>query len=551
MVLKPFKKNPLPTLFLITIFTIIFLHLWSRNEVSTKIYQNFGKRPKWYQIIAQKFGKRKIRVGLVNINSETSQSIIESMHGAAAEIVKVEFQHVDGNVQWDDLFPGCINEDEPKQQKCPEIPMPPRMEEHREFDVVVADVPCPKGGDENGFGSRDVFRLQVNLVVAQLLVKNEGEIYHVNRLKYAVLMGSCGPMWEIFRCDDLVWNEGILSIYKPDLRKLKQKMVMPVGSCQVAHPFAEPGQEEWQKGPINSSLYHQQRVAYATVLHSSEAYVCGAIALAQSIIKSNSTRDLILLADDHISEKSWRGLEAAGWKIKRIKRIRSPHAKKYAYNEYNYSKLRLWQLTEYDKIVFIDSDLIVLRNLDEFFVYPQLSAVQNNGHIFNSGIMVLEPSECAFQTLMQKRYTMGSYNGGDQGYLNEIFPWWHRWPGRAQMLKMFVINEKDLSRRSGEVLSMKNYYTIHYLGLKPWMCYQDYDCNWDNLESQKHACDWAHEKWWQVYNAMPKDLKAYCELTPKMDAKIKKWRGKARNASLPDGHWKIEIKDPRMHKWAE
>lgn len=286
---------------------------------------------------------------------------------------------------------------------------------------------------------------------------------------------------------------------------------------------------------------YQPREAYVTVLHSSEAYVCGAIALAQSIIQSNSTKELVLLADDYISAKSLEGLKAAGWKIKRIKRIRSPHAPKDAYNEWNYSKLRIWQLLEYDKVIFIDSDFIVLRNLDEFFVYPQLSAVGNDGYRFNSGLMLVEPSKCTFQTLMRKRFTVASYNGGDQGFLNEVFTWWHRWPGRVNFLKFFG----DANDLRGSIPT--NLYTIHYLGVKPWMCYQDYDCNWDMLGFQKFASDLAHQKWWQVYEAMPENLRPYCELTPRMDARIKKWRRKAKNASLPDRHWRMKVNDPRMH----
>ena len=93
----------------------------------------------------------------------------------------------------------------------------------------------------------------------------------------------------------------------------------------------------------------------------------------------------------------------------------------------------------------------------------------------------------------------------------------------------------------------ENLYAIHYLGLKPWMCYQDYDCNWDIQEYQQFASDFAHKKWWKIYQAMPKKLRPFCKLTPKMDARIKKWRAKAENANLPDRHWKIKVKDRRRH----
>lgn len=177
---------------------------------------------------------------------------------------------------------------------------------------------------------------------------------------------------------------------------------------------------------IMSSTKTPKREAYATVLHSSEGYVCGAITLAQSLLQTGTKRDLILLIDSSISTTKRDALAAAGWTIRLIKRIRNPLAEKNTYNEYNYSKFRLWQLTDYDKIIFIDADIIVLRNLDLLFHFPQMSATGNDVSIFNSGIMVIEPSNCTFRVLMKNIKDIVSYNGGDQGFLNEIFVWWHR-----------------------------------------------------------------------------------------------------------------------------
>ncbi|KDO37923.1 hypothetical protein CISIN_1g041855mg, partial [Citrus sinensis] len=188
---------------------------------------------------------------------------------------------------------------------------------------------------------------------------------------------------------------------------------------------------------LNYTTYHQ-REAYVTILHSSEAYVCGAIALAESIIQKNSSRDLVLLHDKSISGKSLRSLRAAGWKTKWISRIRSPFAKKDSYNEWNYSKLR-------------------------FFFYPELSAAGNDKVLFNSGVMVIEPSLCKFEDLMLKSFQVSSYNGGDQGFLNEVFTWWHRLPKRINHLKVFS-KQDDKEHQVGDGL-----YAIHYLGLKPWM----------------------------------------------------------------------------------
>ncbi|KAH8490937.1 hypothetical protein H0E87_023173 [Populus deltoides] len=503
----------------------------------------------WFDgLIEKKTDSEPIKIGLVNVDDHVKHAY-DRMHGQV-ETVSVDFRPVSKELKWESFFPEWIDEDARwHQPSCPEVPMP-RLDDYRDLDVILARVPCGSGSEKQGI--RDVFRLQVNLVVANLVVANGLTKGGGDRTVYVVFMGSCGPMQEIFRCDDLMTRLGDYWVYKPELRRLRQKVQMPVGSCQIAplgrlltgsqgtqrHSMA---QYSTARKPIDDILYHHQRVAYATVIHSSEAYVCGAIALAQSIIQNNSTNDLVLLHDSSLSPESLGGLRAAGWKTKLIQPIRSPFARKDSYNEWNYSKLRLWQITDYDKVIFIDADLIVLKNIDKFFAYPQLSAAPNDKVLFNSGVMVIEPSTCLFEDMMSKRNKLLSYNGGDQGFLNEAFTWWHRLPTRLNYLKIF----KNKGNPDHEM--QKGPYTIHFLGLKPWACYKDYDCNWDMVDRHIFASDSAHKRWWQVYDAMPKKLQQYCGLTKHMDARIRKWRGKAKNASLPDGHWKINVKDPRQY----
>lgn len=233
-----------------------------------------------------------------------------------------------------------------------------------------------------------------------------------------------------------------------------------VGFCFVA------GREVWRNFMLQTPKpntttphnhhHHKRRKpkeAYVTILHSSEAYVCGAIALAQSLLQTNTTKHLLLLADNSITPKSLDALNAAGWDIMKIDRIRSPFAEKGSYNEWNYSKLRIWQLANYDKVIFIDSDLLILKNIDSFFALPQLSAAANNKMRFNSGVMVVEPSGCLFEELMANSFELESYNGGDQGFLNEVFTWWHRLPSTVNHLKIFQNDSLD----SGHDLSIYIY----------------------------------------------------------------------------------------------
>ncbi|KAG2260084.1 hypothetical protein Bca52824_079378 [Brassica carinata] len=513
-------------------------------EIRYSLPTSVNRNPRWFQLIKNHLPEKKIRVGLLNIEENelesyeaTGTSILENVHVTLAPLPK--------NLTWESLFPVWIDEDHKwHEPTCPEVPLPRVEGTDADVDVVVVKVPCDGVSEDKGL--RDVFRLQVNLAAAKLVVESGWR--NVDRAVYVVFIGSCGPMQEIFRCDERVRRVGEYWVYRPNLEKLKQKLDMPVGSCQIATPVTQLDQEAWRRQNETlasrttlSSSSGAQRVGYVTLLHSSEVYVCGAIALAQSIRQSGSTHDMILLHDDYITNSSRIGLSRAGWKLRRVERIRSPFSRKDSYNEWNYSKLRVWQVTDYDKLVFIDADFIIAKNVDYLFSFPQLSAAGNDEVLFNSGVMVLEPSACLFKELMLNSFKIKSYNGGDQGFLNEYFVWWHRLSKRVNRMKYFGAESKNNQKRH----LPDNLEGIHYLGLKPWLCYRDYDCNWDLKSRRVYASESVHEKWWEVYDKMPKKLRGYCGLTGKMVKNIEKWRKLAKVNGLPERHWSIQVRDPR------
>jgi glycogenin glucosyltransferase len=94
------------------------------------------------------------------------------------------------------------------------------------------------------------------------------------------------------------------------------------------------------------------------------------------------------------------------------------------------TKLHVFRLTQYTKILFLDADVLPLRPLSHLLALPHdFSAVPDVGwpDIFNSGVMALTPSDSSFEELRELLKTRGSWDGGDQGLLNE---WrgdnWHR-----------------------------------------------------------------------------------------------------------------------------
>ncbi|KAE8683624.1 UDP-glucuronate:xylan alpha-glucuronosyltransferase 2 [Hibiscus syriacus] len=459
------------------------------------------------------------------------------------ETIPIDFERVSELFKWQDLFPEWIDEEEEGEvPKCPELPMPD-FDKYPNLDLTVVKLPCKYPID--GW-SREVFRLQVHLIAANLATKKGKRGW--NWKTKVVFLSKCRPMLEMFRCNDLVKQEGEWWYYEPEVAKLEQKVSFPVGSCKLALPLWGRGNDEvFDITKIKHATGNTKREAYATVLHSSETYVCGAITLAQSLLKTGTKRDLILLLDDSVSKQRRDTLKAAGWKLRFIKRIRNPRAEKHSYNEYNYSKFRLWQLTDYEKVVFIDADIMVLRNLDHLFNFPQMTATGNDVWIFNSGIMVIEPSNCTFKLLMNKREEILSYNGGDQGFLNEVFVWWHRLPRRVNFLKNFWSNDSNERGLKEQLFAADppKLYSIHYLGLKPWLCYRDYDCNWNKRDHHVYASDAAHKRWWKFYDTMDEKLHNFCGLTKRRKVELDWDTKKAKDAGFKDKHWKIKITDPR------
>ncbi|XP_016433461.2 putative UDP-glucuronate:xylan alpha-glucuronosyltransferase 3 [Nicotiana tabacum] len=468
-------------------------------------------------------------VGLLNFNDSEIDQLKQLLPDAEHVILNLDY--VPNNMTWETLYPEWIDEEEEFEvPTCPSLPQIQFPGKPR-IDLIVVKLPCKKSKD----WYRDVARLHLQLAAARLAATNKG--YHP---VHVLLVTENFPTPNLFTCKELVVREGNAWLYEPNLNTLREKLNLPVGSCELAVPLK--AKANWHSGNI-------RREAYATILHSAHVYVCGAIAAAQSIRLAGSTRDLVILVDETISDYHREGLAAAGWKIHTIQRIRNPKAEKDAYNEWNYSKFRLWQLTDYDKIIFIDADLLILRNIDFLFEMPEITAIGNNATLFNSGVMVVEPSNCTFQLLMDHIDEIESYNGGDQGYLNEIFTWWHRIPKHMNFLKHYWEGDEEEKKEMKTRLFGADppvLYVLHYLGLKPWLCFRDYDCNWNVEKLQEFASDVAHRTWWKVHDAMPENLHKYCLLRSKQKAALEWDRREAEKANYSDGHWKIKIKDSRL-----
>lgn len=149
-----------------------------------------------------------------------------------------------------------------------------------------------------------------------------------------------------------------------------------------------------------------KRKAYTTIL-STDSYLPGVLALFESIKRTNtSISDFVVIINQGIKKETINKLKENGIIVKMIPQIEVPQEikeKNILFPHWNntFDKFNIFDLTEYDKVVYLDSDIYVSENIDELFEKQNLSAVvagksypfNKNWNELNSGVMVIEPKE--------------------------------------------------------------------------------------------------------------------------------------------------------------
>ena len=189
-------------------------------------------------------------------------------------------------------------------------------------------------------------------------------------------------------------------------------------------------------------------------------------------------------------------LRARGWRVRDVEPIPNPAGKaQLLFPRFAtvFAKLRAWELTEWERIVVLDADTLVLQNVDDLFERRTFAAAPDfflPDH-FNSGVMVLDPSAGTFARMMDALHAAGSYDGGDQGFLNTFFPDWyampveHRLPvgyNMANFIYQFLRGHPSLREKLEREVKV-----LHYLVQEPWQA--------------RSTLTGGSAAWWKMYGA--------------------------------------------------
>ncbi|WP_454851379.1 glycosyltransferase [Rhizobium binxianense] len=230
------------------------------------------------------------------------------------------------------------------------------------------------------------------------------------------------------------------------------------------------------------------RRAYVTLVTNAD-YAMGATALARSLRRTGTGADIVVLHTGGVDRPALLPLEALGCRLVEVEHLplsdafNERHARGRLHSAApftkgrkpdfhspldNFCKLRLWQLIEYERCVFIDADAIVLKNVDRLFLYPEFSAAPNvyeslaDFHRMNSGVFVATPSEETFRRMLDVLDQPDAFwRRTDQTFLETFFPDWHGLPVYFNMLQYVWFTMPRL-------WDWRSISILHYQYEKPW-----------------------------------------------------------------------------------
>ncbi|KAI6243948.1 hypothetical protein M3Y99_00062200 [Aphelenchoides fujianensis] len=171
--------------------------------------------------------------------------------------------------------------------------------------------------------------------------------------------------------------------------------------------------------------------AYVSVL-SSDDFLLAARVMAHTLQKHhNSSIPYLLLYTEDVGEDSLRVLRNQEVLLRRVDKIDTPLLETHPAKKFQYTKIQLWSLVEYEALVYLDLDTIVLDSVDELFDCGPFCASLRHSDMFNSGVFVLRPNRTVYEEMLNSTAELTSY-----GLLQHLL-WQVKWA------KMFDPNAPD------------------------------------------------------------------------------------------------------------
>ena len=170
--------------------------------------------------------------------------------------------------------------------------------------------------------------------------------------------------------------------------------------------------------------------AVTTLISGGQGFFLGAVGQKGLLNKYSDWPHVVMVEEGSYPKSHLDYLEKIGSTVKIVPPIRTQKTKFRATRwPRTFTKLNLWSLTEYEHVLFLDSDAYPYQQIDEFFGQwePDFLAATTfgprNPNRFRSGMMVVKPDEDRYNQLLEyvKRDPLEiDAISGDQGVLNRF-----------------------------------------------------------------------------------------------------------------------------------
>lgn len=275
----------------------------------------------------------------------------------------------------------------------------------------------------------------------------------------------------------------------------------------------------------------QEKMSYITLL-STLNYLPGVIALHDSVKRTGTRYPFLVGVSSSIPANIDNELRLRGMHVVRLPKsieISSDLKDVSGHWGNTFDKILLFGLSEFSKLVYLDSDMMVLKNLDELFKKPHLSAVaagyleNSDWTRLNSGLMVIQPEDHlsekimgSFDQAMEEVNVLGNSKIGDQDVINAYYS---EWPLQKNLhldesYNLFFSDIDAYIKKHGYQMPVigdnnsKDIRVVHFIGnRKPWM-------KWSNIRHflkylrNKNSCKWER-KVFLIYISNLKKLKLH------------------------------------------
>ncbi|KAL3420064.1 hypothetical protein PVAG01_08563 [Phlyctema vagabunda] len=220
--------------------------------------------------------------------------------------------------------------------------------------------------------------------------------------------------------------------------------------------------------------------------------------------RTNNSYPVVILVTQDVVKRKIERLRGDGADVRVVQKLYLDWAPTRKAWQDVLTKLHLFDLTEYEKVLFLDSDTLLTRRMDDIFFDPATEVINNKGDTSEGATPLDEPA--------QPKTYMFAGNAGAGGFNHsEIYP-----PPKGNNLNagcMVIRPAKDLYKYYLDIAKIKDRFNGRYPeqslwwyvhrreGNMPWIqLNHDWNINRATWADYEHKIASLHAKWWSEDN---------------------------------------------------